>query len=74
VTGLPKAISVDDHVVEPPHVWQDRLPSRMRAQGPRVERAQWGDFSLDGPGATYSGGMTDDGTWGDYWLYEDRLI
>jgi len=74
VTGLPKVISVDDHVVEPPHVWQDRLPSRMRAQGPRVERAQWGDFSLDGPGATYSGGMTDDGTWGDYWLYEDRLI
>ena len=23
---LPKIISVDDHVIEPPHVWQDRLP------------------------------------------------
>ena len=23
---LPKIISVDDHVVEPPGVWQDRLP------------------------------------------------
>ena len=27
---LPKIISVDDHVVEPPHVWQDRLPAKLR--------------------------------------------
>ena len=40
-------ISVDDHVVEPPHLWQERLPARMREQGPRIERARWGDFSLD---------------------------
>ena len=73
MTELPKIISVDDHVVEPPHLWQDRLPARMREQGPRVERARWGDFSLD-VGATYKQEMTDDGRWGDYWLYEDRLI
>lgn len=29
-------ISVDDHVVEPPHVWQDRLPAAMREAGPRI--------------------------------------
>ena len=33
---LPWVISVDDHVVEPPTVWSDRLPSAMRERGPRV--------------------------------------
>ena len=32
---LPKIISVDDHVVEPPHVWQTWLPEKHRAAGPR---------------------------------------
>lgn len=31
-------VSVDDHVVEPPHVWQDRLPAAMRDRGPRIVR------------------------------------
>jgi predicted TIM-barrel fold metal-dependent hydrolase len=29
-------ISVDDHIIEPAHVWQERLPARHREQGPRV--------------------------------------
>ena len=73
MTELPKIISVDDHVVEPPHVWQDRLPARMRERGPRVERARCGDFSL-AAGASYKQEKTDDGRWGDSWIYEDRLI
>jgi predicted TIM-barrel fold metal-dependent hydrolase len=73
VSTLPKIISVDDHVVEPSHVWQDRLPERMRERGPRVERARWGEIAL-GAGASYKQEMTDDGRWGDYWMYEDRLI
>jgi predicted TIM-barrel fold metal-dependent hydrolase len=35
---LPKdvqVVSVDDHVVEHPNVWQDRLPQRFRELGPR---------------------------------------
>ncbi|HEX3564751.1 MAG TPA: amidohydrolase, partial [Acidimicrobiales bacterium] len=32
-------ISVDDHVIEPPHVWQDRLPAKYRDVGPRVVSA-----------------------------------
>jgi hypothetical protein len=32
VTELPKIISVDDHVVEPPRLWRDRLPARMGAK------------------------------------------
>jgi predicted TIM-barrel fold metal-dependent hydrolase len=29
-------ISVDDHVIEPPHVWQSRLPARFRDEAPRM--------------------------------------
>jgi predicted TIM-barrel fold metal-dependent hydrolase len=29
-------ISVDDHLVEPPHVWQDRLPAKYLADGPKI--------------------------------------
>ncbi len=29
-------ISVDDHLVEHPRVWQDRLPAKHRAAGPRI--------------------------------------
>ena len=32
---LPKIISVDDHVVEPAHVWQTWLPEKWRERGPR---------------------------------------
>ena len=46
---------------------------RMREKGPRIERARWGDFSL-AAGASYKQEMTEDGAWGDYWVYEDRLI
>jgi predicted TIM-barrel fold metal-dependent hydrolase len=31
-------ISVDDHVIEPPDVWQARLPRRFKEAGPRVVR------------------------------------
>ena len=48
--ALPKVISVDDHVVEPAHVWQTWLPTHYRARGPRIERKRWGDFKLT-PGA-----------------------
>jgi predicted TIM-barrel fold metal-dependent hydrolase len=29
-------ISVDDHVVEPPNVWTDRLPAKYREAGPHI--------------------------------------
>jgi predicted TIM-barrel fold metal-dependent hydrolase len=31
-----KLVSVDDHIIEPPHLWQSRLPSHLRERGPRV--------------------------------------
>jgi predicted TIM-barrel fold metal-dependent hydrolase len=70
---LPKIISVDDHVVEPPHVWQTYLPKKLREKGPRVERGTWGDFRLR-PGAVYDQQQVEGGQPGDYWVYEDRVI
>jgi predicted TIM-barrel fold metal-dependent hydrolase len=31
-----KLLSVDDHLIEPPHVWADRLPKKYLEQGPRI--------------------------------------
>jgi hypothetical protein len=31
-------VSVDDHVIEPPHVWETWLPARYRDRGPKVVR------------------------------------
>ncbi len=31
-------VSVDDHVIEPPNVWLDRLPAKYRDVGPRMLR------------------------------------
>ena len=35
---LPRLISVDDHVVEPAHVWERWLPERFRDRGPKIVR------------------------------------
>jgi predicted TIM-barrel fold metal-dependent hydrolase len=35
-------ISVDDHLIEPPHVWQDRLPEKYREAGPRIVENEQG--------------------------------
>ncbi|MEZ5171465.1 MAG: amidohydrolase family protein [Acidimicrobiia bacterium] len=70
---VPKIISVDDHVVEPAHVWQTYLPEKYRERGPRVERKRWAPF-VHHPGAKYTNTEDPDGEWGDAWFYEDRLI
>ena len=36
-------ISVDDHVIEPSHVWETRLPSRYRDIGPRLRTDESGE-------------------------------
>jgi predicted TIM-barrel fold metal-dependent hydrolase len=71
--NVPKILSVDDHVVEPPHVWQTWLPEKFREKGPRVERKRWAPFEHH-PGAKYTNTESPDGEWGDAWIYEDRLI
>ena len=36
-------ISVDDHVLEPSHVWQDRVPAKYRDAAPRLVRDEDGE-------------------------------
>jgi hypothetical protein len=71
-SDLPRIISVDDHVVEPPDLWVERLPARLRAEGPRVERQRGRLTYVDGrPCFTVA---EDDGPnvgWCDVWVYED---
>ena len=70
---IPKIISVDDHVIEPASVWQDRLPAKYRDAGPRLERrtarVEWvekGKSKLvedGGPGTSDV----------DVWIYEEEV-
>lgn len=64
-----KLISVDDHLVEHPGVWQERLPSRYQEAGPRVVETE-SSFTLGGEiggnlGATSKGAQV--------WVYEGRV-
>jgi predicted TIM-barrel fold metal-dependent hydrolase len=69
---LPKIISVDDHVVEPPHVWETWLPAAYRERGPRVERRGIGTMEYAG-GGTYRQTFDPDGPPADCWIYEDLV-
>jgi predicted TIM-barrel fold metal-dependent hydrolase len=69
---LPKIISVDDHVVEPPHLWQTWLPAKFREAGPRSERRGIGTMRHIGGGA-YEQTFDPDGPQADCWVYEDLV-
>ncbi len=69
---LPKIISVDDHVVEPAHVWQEYLPQRFKADGPRVERRGIGAMKHIG-GGTYEQSFDPDGRPADCWVFGDLV-
>ncbi|TML18040.1 MAG: amidohydrolase [Actinobacteria bacterium] len=72
---IPKIISVDDHVVEPPHTWERWLPAKYRENGPHIERHRIG-------GLVYKGGLNYEydidpadgsGDLCDIWVYEGGL-
>jgi predicted TIM-barrel fold metal-dependent hydrolase len=69
---LPWIVSVDDHVVEPAHVWQTWLPAKYREQGPRIERRGIGTMEHIGGGA-YRQTFDPDGLKADCWIYEDLV-
>ena len=65
---VPWIVSVDDHVIEPPHVWQRWLPERFRDRGPRVVRDSYSVEWVEGNQVFRKGG---DGPTTDWWVYED---
>jgi predicted TIM-barrel fold metal-dependent hydrolase len=70
---VPRIISVDDHVVEPPDLWQSRLPAAFRERGPRVVR-QKVKLAGGGTGGRSMGWVeADDGEWCDVWHYDDLV-
>ena len=71
MSDIPRIISVDDHVVEPPDLWSARLPAKYRERGPRVERDK-AKFSFIGGVFSFERGV-DDGEWCDFWLYDDLV-
>jgi predicted TIM-barrel fold metal-dependent hydrolase len=71
---LPKIISVDDHVIEPPNVWQDRLPQKYKEIGPRIERHPVKEMTFVGGKFAYEMGAAGEGPLADWWMFEDKAI
>jgi predicted TIM-barrel fold metal-dependent hydrolase len=71
VTDLPRIVSVDDHVVEPPDLWTSRLPAAYLDRGPRVVR-DTARFNFTGGVFSYEKGV-DGGDPCDWWLYDDLV-
>jgi len=70
---IPRIISVDDHVVEPAHVWQTWLPARFKEHGPRIVRRGVRDIKFAGA-AVYKEEFDDTSpTKADTWVYEDLV-
>ncbi|MEW6471508.1 MAG: amidohydrolase family protein [Actinomycetota bacterium] len=63
-----KLISVDDHLVEHPNVWQDRLPAHYRDAGPRI-------IEVSSSAGTSFAGMTIGASAkpAQVWSYEGRI-
>jgi predicted TIM-barrel fold metal-dependent hydrolase len=69
---IPRIVSVDDHVVEPAHLWDRWLPAKWRDLGPKVERRGIAGMRHIG-GGTYEQTFSDDGPQADCWVYEDLV-
>jgi predicted TIM-barrel fold metal-dependent hydrolase len=70
---LPLIVSPDDHVIEPAHLWHDRLPKKFLEAGPRVVTRPR-DFATFDPTTSafkYQGGT--DGPPVSFWLFEDLI-
>ena len=68
---IPLIISVDDHVVEPPDLWTERIPAKYQDRAPRVERDS-AIFHFEGGVFSYEKGV-DGGEPCDWWLYDDLV-
>ncbi|MBA2283278.1 MAG: amidohydrolase [Actinomycetota bacterium] len=69
---FPLIVSVDDHIVEPAHLWDRWLPAAYRDRGPKVERRGIGSMKHVG-GGTYEQTFDPDGPKADCWVFEDLV-
>ncbi len=68
---FPKIVSIDDHVIEHPTVWLDRLPKKYHDVGPRIVRERG---TMQFVGGVFSYQPDEDGELCDWWVYEDKKI
>src|SRR5260370_41748685 len=71
IMEIPRIISVDDHVIEPAHVWQDYLPATFRDSGPRLTRVK-GRLRFEPRHMAFR--EDPDGYWADCWSYAGLLF
>jgi predicted TIM-barrel fold metal-dependent hydrolase len=70
---IPRVVSVDDHVMEPPGLFRKWLPAKFRDEGPRVERGSIERIEYLG-GQDWKLHFSDDGAPGDYWVYDGKML
>jgi predicted TIM-barrel fold metal-dependent hydrolase len=70
IARLPDIVSVDDHVLEPPDLWVERLPAKYRDRAPRVERYK-GRIEVHRDTRLHQVIEDEAGEWGDAWIFED---
>src|SRR5882757_6174837 len=68
-TAPPKIFSVDDHVIEPPDLWQRRLPAKFRDAGPKIVRLPWERKPMPNFRSSLTPGGS--GPEADCWMVED---
>lgn len=73
-TEIPMVISTDDHVVEPAHTWQSRLPEKYKDVGPRIVRRGIAGMTYLGSGQRYQIDWDDDAPVADCWVYGDLIV
>src|SRR5215471_6638662 len=66
-----KIVSVDDHVVEPPDVWLDRMPAKWRDDCPRVRDVPVDERTGSAGYAEMEMAISDDGHVQE-WVWEGR--
>jgi predicted TIM-barrel fold metal-dependent hydrolase len=69
--ALPWIISADDHVIEPPDLFETRLPAKFREEGPRVVKLPWELGPNFARGNIRPGG---DGPPVDFWQVEGKHL
>lgn len=72
-TKLPLIVSPDDHVIEPPDLWQERLAKKHKDAGPRVviHPRDFATFDLLTASWTINGGA--EGAPAAFWHFEDTI-
>jgi predicted TIM-barrel fold metal-dependent hydrolase len=70
---IPKIVSVDDHIIEPPDVFAGRLERKFQDRAPHVERRRVRGISVDGVASGFKYEYGDDGVPTDLWFFENLV-